>query len=181
MQHDKGKKNLSEINKYCSKQNILLNTFGDVLKEFNLKYINDLLSKSKSKGENSAKIFQILFVLQYFDLKNIRNLYLSKKSQCIDFKKDVFYDFMKNEKIDWRRIMSLFTKQLFRIIQKKSVDVNEVKSPTFFIVDDTLVEKSGKTIEKIGKVFDHCTRTYRIGMKLLTYARFLGRDKFYST
>ncbi len=168
MQHDKGKKNLSEINKYCSKQNILLNTFGDVLKEFNLKYINDLLSKSKSKGENSAKIFQILFVLQYFDLKNIRNLYLSKKSQCIDFKKDVFYDFMKNEKIDWRRIMSLFTKQLFRIIQKKSVDVNEVKTPTFFIVDDTLVEKSGKTIEKIGKVFDHCTRTYRIGMKLLT-------------
>jgi hypothetical protein len=177
MQHSKGIKNLSEINKYCSNNNIFLNSFGDILKEFKLNYINQLLSKSKSKGENLAKIFQILFVLQFFDITNIRNFYQSKKSQCVDFKKDVFYDFMKNEKVDWRKIMYLFVKQLFMIISNKSIDdSSNEKSPTFFIIDDSLIEKTGKTIEKIGKVFDHCTHTYSIGMKLLTLGFWDGKS-----
>ena len=96
MQRIKGNKNLSEIAKFCSKPNLFLHTFGDILKEFDLKYINFLFSKSKSKGENPAKIFQILFVLQYFELKNIRQFFDSKKSKNMDCKKDVFYDFMKN-------------------------------------------------------------------------------------
>ena len=177
MQLNKGKKSLSEINKYCTKSNLFVNTFGDILKEFDLKYINSLLLKSKSKGENAAKIFQIIFVLQYFDIKNICRFYQSKKSQSLDYKKDVFYDFMKNPKIDWRNIMFLFIKQLIKVIEKKQV-INEkqAKSPTFFIVDDSLLEKSGKTIEQIGKVYDHCSHTYSIGMKLLTLGFWDGKS-----
>ena len=91
------------------------------------------MSKSKSKGANSAKIFQILFVLNYFDLKNIRRFYQSKKSQNIDFKKDVFYDFMKNSKIDWRNIMYLFVKQLFKITENKSVTAIEQEKKLLFL------------------------------------------------
>ena len=177
MQPSKGKKSLSEINKYCTKSNLLVKTYADILKEFNLNYINLLLSKSKSKGENAAKIFQILFVLQYFDLKNIRDFYQSKKSQCIDFKKDVLYDFMKNPKIDWRTIIYLFIKQLFKVIEsKQTADKQEVKPATFFILDDTLIEKSGKKIEQIGKVFDHCSHSYSIGMKILTLGFWDGKS-----
>lgn len=177
MQRIKGNKNLSEIAKFCSKPNLFLHTFGDILKEFDLKYINFLFSKSKSKGENPAKIFQILFVLQYFELKNIRQFFDSKKSKNMDCKKDVFYDFMKNPKIDWRNIMFLFIKQLFKLIDNKSVtDNNSVKNPKFFIIDDSILEKSGKTIEKIGKVYDHCLHTYRLGMKLLTLGFWDGKS-----
>ena len=177
MQPNKGKKNLSEITKYCTKNNLFVNTFGDILKEFELKYINSLLSKSKTKGVNSAKVFQHLFVLQYFELKNIFGFFNSKKSQQIDYKKDVFYDFMKNPKIDWRNIMYLFIKQLIKIIEKKQVvNGKEVKTPTFFIIDDSLLEKSGKTIEKIGKVYNHCSHTYSIGMKLLTLGFWDGKS-----
>ena len=177
MQRNKVKKSLSEINKYCSKSNLFINTFGDILKEFDLKYINSLLSKSKLKGENSAKIFQILFVLQYFDLKNIRRFYQSKKSQSIDCKKDVFYDFMKNAKIDWRTIMYLFVKQLFKLIENKSVtDSKQGKTPAFFIIDDSLLEKSGKKIEQIGKVYNHCNHVYSIGLKLLTLGFWDGKS-----
>ncbi len=85
--------------------------------------------------------------MQFFDITNIRNFYQSKKSQCVDFKKGVFYDFMKNEKVDWRKITYLFVKQLFMIISNKSMDDSgNEKSPTFFIIDDILIEKSGKTI-----------------------------------
>jgi hypothetical protein len=177
MQRNKDIKNLSEITKYCSKNNLFINTFGDILKEFDLKYINVLLSKSKFKGVDSAKIFQILFILPYFDIKNICCFYQSRKSQQIDYKKDVFYDFMRNSKIDWRNIMYLFVKQLFKVIENKSVaDIKHVKSPTFYIVDDSLLEKSGKTIEKIGKVYDHCSHTYSIGMKILTFGFWDGKS-----
>lgn len=168
---------MSEITKYCSKSNLLVNTFADILKEFELKYINSLLSKSKTKGINSAKVFQCLFVLQYFDLKNIFSFFNSNKSQMINYKKDVFYDFMRNPKIDWRNIKYLFIKQLIKIIENKQViHEKEVKPPTFFIIDDSLLEKSGKIIEKIGKVYDHCSHTYRVGMKLLTLGFWDGKS-----
>ena len=55
----------------------------------------------------------------------------------MDCKKDVFYDFMKNPKIDWRNIMFLFIKQLFKLIDNKSVTHNNsVKHPKFFIIVD---------------------------------------------
>jgi hypothetical protein len=66
MQVNKDKKNLSEITKYCTKSNLFVNTYGDILKEFELKYINSLLSKSKTKGVNSAKVFQYLFIFTIF-------------------------------------------------------------------------------------------------------------------
>ena len=88
----------------------------------------------------------------------------------MDCKKDVFYDFMKNPKIDWRNIMFLFIKQLFKLIDNKSVtDNNSVKNPKFFIIDDSILEKSGKTIEKTGKVYDHCLHTYRLLIAQLYY------------
>ena len=177
MQQNKGKKCLSEIDKYCTTNTIFLKTFGDILKEFDLKYINILFSKSKTKGENNAKIFQILFVLQYFDLKNICSFFHSKKSQTIDYKKDVFCDFMKNERIDWRKIMFLFVKQVFKIIENRSIaDSKQEKTNSFFIIDDSLIEKSGKAIEQIGKVYDHCKHSYRIGLKLLTLGFWDGKS-----
>lgn len=177
MQQNKGKKCLSEIDKYCTTNTIFLKTFGDILKEFDLKYINVLFSKSKTKGENNAKIFQILFVLQYFDLKNICSFFHSKKSQTIDCKKDVFYDFMKNERIDWRKIMFLFVKQVFKIIENRSIaDSKQEKTNSFLIIDDSLIEKSGKAIEQIGKVYDHCKHSYRIGLKLLTLGFWDGKS-----
>lgn len=44
------------------------------------------------------------------------------------------------------------------------------------ILDDTLLSKSGKTIEQIGKVFDHCTRKYQLGMKALVCGFWDGKS-----
>lgn len=46
------------------------------------------------------------------------------------------------------------------------------------ILDDTLIEKSGKKIELIGKVFDHNTHLYRLGMKVLTLGYSDGKSFF---
>src|SRR5680860_1057669 len=103
MQHDKDSKSISEITKYCENSTKMTRTFEELLKNFNLSYINSLFSKTKTKGIDSKNIFQILFTLRFLDLKNVRQLLLSGYSKEINFKKDVFYDFMKNSSIDWRR------------------------------------------------------------------------------
>ncbi|MFA7615537.1 MAG: transposase [Weeksellaceae bacterium] len=78
-----------------------------------------------------------------------------------------FYDFLNNPRINWRRIFGLFFKQVYTIIQKKSADEDSTQKG-FLILDDSLMEKTGKTIELIGKVFDYSTHAYRLGMKTLT-------------
>ena len=68
MQHTKDKKSISEITKYCGDSKKLTGTFEGLLKNFNLTYINTLFSKTKTKGIDSKKIFQILFTLRFLDL-----------------------------------------------------------------------------------------------------------------
>ena len=116
-----------------------------------------------------------MFLLKFVDFKNINQLISSGFAKEIDYKKDVFYEFMKNENIDWRRIMYLFSLQFLRIIRKNE-DSGALKLPKFLIVDDSILEKSGKKIECIGKVFNHCTHTYTLGMKILTLGFWDGKS-----
>jgi hypothetical protein len=179
MQHSKGKKNLSEIAKYCTKDNIFLKTCRDILKGLDLRYINRLLSQAKIKGIDSAIIFQLLFVFQYFDIRNTHQYIGYGKAHISDYKKDVFYDFMKNSRIDWRKIVHLFLRQVLKCIDIKSVDKSrDSKQSRFFILDDSILEKTGRTIETIGMVHDHCQHGWRLGIKLLTLGLWDGKSFF---
>ncbi len=82
-------------------------------------------------------------------------------------KKDVFYTFLNNPLIDWRRIVRLFALQYLSIVKTKTVGDGGNKV-SFMVLDDTLLAKTGKAMEFIGKVFDHCTHSYQLGMKVLT-------------
>ncbi|MBL4861400.1 MAG: transposase [Crocinitomicaceae bacterium] len=167
MQHSKSKNNLSEISKYCSDSTILVQMINGLLKGFNLNYINSIFSKTQDRGIDLSKVFQVLFVIRFLDIKNVRQLMSTGYSKEIAHQKDVYYGFLNNAKIDWRRIVTLFIKQSISLIEKKS-EIKENDRPGCIIVDDSTMPKSGKSIEFIGKVFDHCSHTYQLGMKLLT-------------
>lgn len=53
------------------------------------------------------------------------------------------------------------------MISNKSIDKDN-DQPKCLIIDDSILPKTGKKIELIGKVFDHGTHIYNLGMKLLT-------------
>ncbi len=93
----------------------------------------------------------------------------------LNYDKDVLYDFPKNEWVDWGKILTNFSKQFLEITQIKG-DSTAISSPKCLIINDTLLCKTGKTIKHIGKVFDHCSRTYQLGMKALVYG-FCGTEK----
>ena len=177
MQHIKGIQEISEISEKFKISDSLSSTFSNVFKEFRITKIAKELRQSKSKGIDSVNLFQILFVLPFIGMLNIRGLLLSGYSPELIAKKDAFYTLMNNPVINWRKIVLLFAKQFIRIAQQKSID-NEDKNqtPKMLIVDDTELEKSGKKTELIGKVFNHCTHTYSLGMKVLTLAFWDGKS-----
>jgi len=166
MQRHKNTKSFSEIDSYCQDPSLLLNTFGHLLGQFDLRYINKLFSGAKKRGIAASKIFQTLFVLRFLDFSNVGQLMRSGVSKELSHKKDVFYGFLNNPNIPWRRITLLFFKQAYALVTKKTD--GGIGGPVFLVLDDTLLGKTGRRMEFIGKVFDHCTHTYQLGMKLLT-------------
>lgn len=166
MQRNKNTKSLSEINSYCQNPLVMVGIFNRLMGRFDLRYINKIFSDAKKRGIDGGKIFQILFVFRFLDFDNVAQLMQSGISKELSYQKDVLYDFLNNANIHWRSIMLLFFKQIHILIKTKSdEDTSESKC---LVIDDTLLEKTGKTIEFIGKVFDHCAHRYQLGMKVLT-------------
>jgi len=177
MQQVKGIKNLSELPKSGSENSDLIVTmFNATIKEFNLTSIFKILGCCKTKGIPVKVIFKTLFLLPFIEVNNIRNLYMCGFSKDVKCKKDAFYEFLNSSKIDWRRILMLFGKQFISIVAKKSVDTCQNGLHKVLIIDDTTCPKTGKTIEFIGKVFDHTKHAYELGMKVLTLGYWDGKS-----
>ena len=93
----------------------------------------------------------------------------------LNYGEDVLYDFLKNEWVDWGKILTNFSRQFLKITKSKG-DSSDIFSPKRLIIDDTLHRKTGKTIEHIGKVFDHYSLTYKLGMKVLVSGLWDGKN-----
>lgn len=79
---------------------------------------------------------------------------------------NTMYRLMNNPLVDWKRLLLSFTKQFIRCgYLKGESDKKPVKC---FVMDDTDIEKSGKTFEGISKIFSHVTHSFSFGCKMLT-------------
>ncbi|MDZ7899807.1 MAG: hypothetical protein U5N85_17505 [Arcicella sp.] len=141
MQRNKDIKNLEEISFYASDSNIFVKTFESIICNFKLSKVNKTLNAAKQKGVEGQNIFKTLFVLSFIDIKNISQLINSGFSLELNHKKDVFYAFLKNPNIDWRKISYFFAKEFIEICTKKG-DEADNKSPRCFIIDDSLLLKN---------------------------------------
>ncbi len=173
MQHNKNTKSLSEIKSYCQNSSVIVGIFNQLIGRFDLRYINKLFSGTKKRGVDGSNIFQTLFVFRFLDFSNVSQLMQSGFSKELTHQKDVLYDFLNNEKIRWRAITLLFFKQVIGLINENAEQ--DTDEPKCLVLDDTLLGKSGRSMEFIGKVFDHCTHTYQLGMKMLALGYTDGR------
>lgn len=173
MQQVKGTRNITEITNYSD--STILHSFNRLLGKLDLRYINKLLNSSKSRGISASNVFQTVFMFRFLDFSNIYQLMQHGISKELRYEKDVLYEFVKNTRIDWRNIVYLFFRQVMGLVSSNT-DGSSVRSVRYFIVDDSLLEKSGKKIEMIGKVFDHCLHSYMLGIKMLTLGVWEGKN-----
>lgn len=124
-----------------------------------------------SKANNVYKLLHVFQCLILLPLFSVRNIYqIQKKNRISSFmeaRKDVFYRFIDNPAIDWRKALWHITIQLWKMIQVRSDHkVNDV----CLILDDTDHEKTGRRIEKIGRVHSHLAHRAILGFKCLCMA-----------
>ena len=95
-----------------------------------------------------------VFLLLYpcFMVRNPYRFTGSSLSGLLGCKKDVFYRFMSNPKINWRKSVYHLTLQLWSKIRLRS---GRKEGTVCLIVDDTDYPKTGRRMENIGRVFSH--------------------------
>ena len=142
---------------------------------FKVKKIFRELKKTKSKGFKAKDLFFSLIFSIFFDLTSIFSL--SKNDHFLDSeakkknnnaKKDTYYRFLNNEKVNWRKLHSLYISRFYEIINENSFDLDIKKiTPKCLIIDDSVLPKTGITIENIGRVHNHTTGGFTLGYKYL--------------
>ena len=77
-------------------------------------------------------------------------------------KKDVLYDFLKREDIDWRKFNMGTAKEVYR---QQGLGDSRVKA---FVLDDSIKARRGKKMEGVSSHYDHVTNRHVMGQQVLT-------------
>lgn len=169
MQHYKNTNKISDLEIVASNPEKLTSSLTQAMDKFNVKANFQIFDFVKSKGLAVSSLLSILLILPFYSVANVYSLIkCGLHGQAFQGKKDAYYDIKNNENIDWRKLLLLHAKR-FMYLARKNVHM-AANGLTAIIFDDTLLEKTGKTIEKVSIVNDHASKAgirFVIGFKLL--------------
>ncbi|MEA3317614.1 MAG: transposase [Bacteroidota bacterium] len=137
--------------------------FKKYLDLFKINKASKIFKSVKETGVPFGEVINLLLILPFTISKTINSLYTSKFTPSTKGKKDVYYRALSNQKINWRNILLLFVKRYLSLDQRLKSSTDNIKC---LIFDDTDIEKSGKIIEGVSKIYNHVTKTYVFGYKL---------------
>ncbi len=139
--------------------------------------INQLLGafetiKSKGISVSTLLISLIIYRLKGDSINGAQSNPLNFLPKIDD---NTFYRLMNNSMMNWRKLLIAFAKQFIAHVKEKGDQDTCVKC---FVLDDTDIEKTGKIIEFIGKIFNHVTKLYPLGYKMLLLSFWDGKNLF---
>ena len=122
------------------------------------------------KNENckftNVQVLNLLMLFPFFVVRNAYQYSGSSLSRLFCCKKDMFYRFMNDGNIKWRKLLYAMNLQLLRKISRSTEAPHD--KPVCLIIDDTDAPKSGRKSELIGKIFSHLEHKSILGYKCLT-------------
>ena len=77
-------------------------------------------------------------------------------------KKDILYDFVKREDVDWRRFNLDTAKEVYG---RQGLDASRVKA---YVLGDSVKGRRGKKMEGVSSHYDHLTNRHVMGQQVLT-------------
>lgn len=166
MQQIKGTKQIGVIKEVASNNEKLTDSLAEVTDRFKLNNSFATLDSLKSRGFTISSLLNICVISPFLGAASIYALLKHNiTSVDVDAKKDAYYTAKNNEYIDWRCLLYMIVKRFTYLVRNdKHIDEHRV---TAMIFDDTLLEKTGKCIEKVSVTFDHVSKRYILGFKLL--------------
>ena len=142
------------------------------LSTFKIHHLLKPFNTTKMKGISVSILLYslIIFRLRGHNIHNEQNHSMNFLPKIDD---NTFYRLMNNSFMNWRKLLMAFAKQFQEKIRDRA---ESIKETTCFVLDDTDIEKTGKTIEFIGRIFSHVTKLYPLGFKLLLLAYWDGKS-----
>ncbi len=138
------------------------NIFADTWKKLKL---NSLIKGAGFTKRSGIEITEAVFVLLLWRWLNMSSIAMFSKKALGTFsraRKDVMYDLLKREEINWRALNSQTAKTVY---QQNKLTGSRVKA---FVLDDSIKTRCGKKMEGVSSHFDHVTGRHVMGQQVLT-------------
>jgi len=166
MLRDKGTKKIEEIKMDFNPDRFDEEKVTVIFKALKLTESFKAFNCFKEKGYSVKLVLSLLLVMTVTGGKTVSSSLSHLYEQGIKAGKDVFYRLKNNEKICWRLILWHIVLRFVTITKSVALS-DEPEKPHCLIFDDTTLEKSGRKIEKLGRVWDHVKQRSVLGFKLL--------------
>jgi hypothetical protein len=134
------------------------------LKCFSFSRLCNTFAGVKAKGYTFEWIMTVLLSMPFIDSATVHSMLSGCVKHHIKAGKDTFYRLKNNQCVNWRTVLWLFLVKFKGLTINSTSEFPEIRC---LIFDDTLLEKTGRYIEKISRVWDHVTRRSVLGFKLL--------------
>jgi SRSO17 transposase len=138
------------------------NLFADTWKKLKL---NSLIREAGFAKRSGIEVTEAVFVLLLWKWLNMSSIAMFSRKALGIFskaKKDVMYDLLKREEINWRALNSQTAKAVY---QQNKLAASRIKA---FVLDDSIKTRSGKKMEGVSSHFDHVTGRHVMGQQVLT-------------
>lgn len=170
---------ISELNSFFVKKdsNHAINSIMSVMKSIRFKeqQLGQISKNSNCKFTN-LQVFYLLLLFPFFMVRNAYNYSTSSLCTLFSCKKDMFYRFMENDRVDWRRILWVINRQLLCKVSVRT-DSTSSKDPVCLIIDDTDFPKTGRRSEELGRIYSHVDHKSILGYKGLFLCRTDGKTQ----
>ena len=126
--------------------------------------IKSRFSWCKKAGYSFESLISTLLVLPLIGIDSTHGLATHKDTELSPYGKDSYYRILANQKINWRAFLAQFVKQY---LLKDELVTPSADATRCLVFNDTDLSKTGKTIEGVSKIYNHVSKTYYLGFKLL--------------
>ena len=161
--------NLSELSSVLSKKDKTESGILHFSKQFKVGHLLMSYAYLKKQGYSFIAVIIQLILIRLSGLSISSEMNICSKTMD----DNTLYRLLNDARVNWRNILMSFACQYLRIVASHTEE--ESKADRCFVVDDTLIEKTGKTFSGLSKVFDHVKQRYMYGFKMLVLGYFDGK------
>ena len=180
MQHDKNTKEISQIQKVAEKSEEVSNSIFEVVGKFTIKERLKKIDPIKRSGALISTVIITLLILPFVGVSSVLGFIKSDANRSDVCGKDSLYDVKNNPRINWRNLLIFMAKRFNYLLNVNNVVIPKSKKTISeiiaLILDDSILEKSGKYIEGVGYVYNHCSNLHVLGFKLLVLGFWDGKS-----
>ena len=146
-----------------SQQNIHVQSkIDDFFNRFQIGTLLHHCGVRKRHGHGVRSLTQAIFTLPFVGKNFFRGIVINKD---LAFGKDAAYQLLKGTTYNWRRLLLRLGQRLHRFFNRLTDENRE----TVLIIDDSSYDRSrSKLVELLCRVYDHSTRRYLKGFRMLT-------------